>query len=259
MNNLRQIKTLATYVVIEAFRTRFFVIVTLLLFISLGLSLFLGQIAITEIDAVKSSLLATFLRLSAVYIISLFVITSMVHEFNQQTIYLWLSFPLSRGTYLLGKLCGFTLISTLTAFLFGMILLYYAPYLQVGLWTISLCCELFIIITTSLLCVFTFQRIIQALSALLSFYLLARSINVIRLMAQAPLHQDSSTWSTQFINGFVEFIARLIPDFSYFTQTAWLVYDTGDFTVFLTIIGQTTIYGMLLVAMCLFDLYRKNL
>jgi hypothetical protein len=258
MRILHQIKTLTTYVVLEAFRTRFFIIVFLLLFISFGLTLFLGQIAITEIDAVKSSLLATFLRLSAVYAISLFVITSMVHEFNEQSIYLWLSFPLSRSVYLLGKLCGFILVSTLIGLLFGVTLLQYAPYLQVGLWTLSLCCELFIIATASLLCVLSFQRTMQAFSAILSFYLLARSIDAIRLMAQAPL-QDSPTWSTQFISGFVKIIATLLPDFSYFTQTAWLVYHTGDFATFLTIIGQTAIYGTLLIAMCLFDLYRKNL
>lgn len=258
MNSIRQIKTLATYVALEAFRTRFFVIVILLLFISFGLTLFLGQIALTEVEAVKSSLLATFLRLSAVYIISLFVITSMVHEFSEQSIYLWLSFPLSRSVYLLGKLSGFVLVSTLVGLLFGITLLQYIPYLQVVLWTFSLCCELFIIATASLLCVLTFQHTMQAFSAVFSFYLLARTISAIRLMAQAPL-QESSTWSVQFISGFVELIAILLPNFGYFTQTAWLVYPTDDSSALLNIIGQTTVYGLLLIAMCLFDLYRKDL
>lgn len=258
MKSIHQIKILTTYIVLEAFRTRFFIIVILLLFISFGLTLFLGQIALTEVEAVKSSLLATFLRLSAVYIISLFVITSMVHEFSEQSIYLWLSFPLSRSVYLLGKLGGFLLVSTLTGLLFGSTLLQYVTYSQVVLWTFSLCCELFIIATASLLCVLTFQRTMQAFSAVVSFYLLARTIDAIRLMAQAPL-QDSSTWSTQFISGFVEFTAILLPDFSYFTQTAWLVYPADDFGALLNIIGQTIVYGSLLITMCLFDLYRKNL
>lgn len=255
---IRQITILATYIVLEAFRTYFFAVIAILLIVGFGLTLFLGQIAITETGAIKNGLLAAFLRLSAVYSLSLFVITSMVHEFNDQSITLWLAFPMRRSTYFFGKLCGFLLISSLTALCFGAALLNTVPFLQIGLWTFSLLCELLIIVSLSLLCVLTFHHTTQAFSAVLGFYIIARSINAIRLLAEEPI-QNTSAWSSQFINGFVELLAMLLPDLDSFTQTEWLVYHTGDLETFLTIFSQTVIYGSLLITMSLFDFYRKNL
>ena len=79
---MKQIFTIATLVTLEDLRTRFFAVIIILLITGLGLSIFIGQITITETNAYQSSILAAFLRLSAIYVISLFVITSMVNEFN---------------------------------------------------------------------------------------------------------------------------------------------------------------------------------
>jgi ABC-type transport system involved in multi-copper enzyme maturation permease subunit len=105
---MKQIFTLATLVALEALRTRFFVIIILCLLIGFGFALFIGQITVIETTAYQSSLLAAFLRLSAVYIVSLFVITSMVREFQDNSVYLWLSLPIPRSTYVIGKFSGFT-------------------------------------------------------------------------------------------------------------------------------------------------------
>lgn len=255
---IRQTITLATYILLEAFRTRFFIIIILLLLAGFGLTVFLGQVAIIEKPAIQSSLLAAFLRLSAVYIVSLFVITSMVREFSDHSIYLWLSFPLKRSTYLFGKLSGFAAIASLTAVLFGSSLLGYVPYPQVILWALSLLCELFIVAAVSLLCVLTFRQTVPAFSAVLGFYLLARSITAMQLMIQGPL-QNSQSLADQFISGFVRLLAMLLPNLERFTQSEWLVYHTGNFTSLVLIGIQTIIYVTLLVAMSLFDFYRKNL
>ncbi|HDN25553.1 MAG TPA: ABC transporter permease [Thioploca sp.] len=254
---MRQILTLAALVVQEALRTRFFAVIILWLFIGFGLALFVGQVAIIERIDYQSSLLAAFLRLGAVYIVSLFVITSMVHEFNNHIIYVWLSLPLPRSAYFLGKFSGFVLVACITAILFGAALLGYAPYQQVGLWTVSLFCELLIITALSLWCVLTFSQTIQAFSAVLGFYILARSINAIQLMASGPLN-DSQSWVDQFINGLIELLTMLLPHLERFTQSEWLVYHTGHFDHLVEIVVQTIIYVILLVALSLFDLYRKN-
>lgn len=255
---IRQTLTLATYILLEALRTRFFIIIIFLLLIGFGLTAFLGQVAIIEKTAVQSSLLAAYLRLSAVYIVSLFVITSMVREFSDHSIYLWLSFPLKRSTYLFGKLGGFMVIAAITATLFGLSLLGYVPYSQAILWTISLLCELFILVAVSLLCVLTFRQTVPAFSAVLGFYLLARSITAMQLMVQGPL-QNTQSLADQFISSFVTLLAMLLPNLEQFTQSSWLVYHTGSFTSLILIGIQTIIYVTLLVAMSLFDFYRKNL
>jgi Cu-processing system permease protein len=255
---MRQIFTLAALVAREALRTRFFVVIVMLLLIGFGLSLFVGQVTLIETQATQSGLLAAFLRLGAVYIMSLFVITSMVHEFQDRSIYLWLSLPMQRSTYFLGKLSGFALIASITAILFGAALLGDVPYPQVGLWTLSLLCELLIVTTLSLLCVLTFHQTIQAFSVVVGFYILARSISAMQLMAQGPLN-ISQSYVDQLINVFINLLAMLLPNLERFTQSEWLVYHTGHIDNLLEIVVQTVVYLILLVAMSLFDLYRKNL
>ena len=255
---MKPILTLAALVALEALRTRFFAVIIILLSIGFGLAIFVGQVTVIETLAYQSSLLAAFLRLSALYVVSLFVITSMVHEFNNHAIYLWLSLPMRRSTYFFGKFSGFALIATLTAILFGAALLSYVPYQQAGLWTLSLFCELLIITALSLLCVFTFPQTVQAFSVVLGFYILARSITAIQLMVQGPLSHSPSS-ADQLINGLVQLLAMLLPHLDRFTQSELLVYHTGGVEHLLEIVIQTMIYIILLMSMSLFDLYRKNL
>jgi Cu-processing system permease protein len=258
MTSMKAILTLTALVAHEALRTRFFAIIIILLSIGFGLAIFVGQVTVIETLAYQSSLLAAFLRLAAIYVVSLFVITSMVHEFNNHAIYLWLSLPMRRSTYLFGKLSGFILIAIVTALLFGIALLNYVPYQQAFLWTLSLVCELLIITSLSLLCVLTFPQTVQAFSVVLGFYILARSITAIELMVQGPL-SSSSSWADQLINGLVQLLSMLLPHFDRFTQSEWLVYHTGSLEQLLQIVVQTMIYVALLILMSLFDLYRKNL
>lgn len=258
LNTFRQIFTLAQYVIIEALRTRFFIVISILLAIGFGFALFLGQIAIIEAHGVQSSLLAAFLRVSAIYVVSLFVITSIVREFNDHTIMLWFSLPISRSVYFFGKLSGFFAVACVMTIFFSLILIVYANIQQVGLWAISLLCELLIITTLSLLCVLTFHQTVQAFSAVLGFYILARSIDAIQLMTYSPL-LNSESWSDQLVNGLTRLLAMLMPNFEKFTSSEWLVYNTGNWEDVFQIIVQTIIYVTLLVAMSLFDLYRKNL
>lgn len=254
---MKQLVTFAHYVLLEAIRTRFFAMIILLLGIGIGLALFLGQIALVENRASQTSLLAAFLRLSAVYAMSLFVIISMVREFNEHTIILSLSLPIKRSTYFFGKLIGFMLVASFVAILFGCVLLYYELLYYVSLWMISLLCELFIITTVSLLCVLTFNQTIQAFSAVIGFYALARSIGTIQLMGYT-IHMQHTTTEWLF-NQLITLLATLLPDLDTFTQSSWLVYHTGDYHDLLLIVIQTVVYIILLTAMSLFDLYRKNL
>jgi len=258
LNTIRQIFILANYVILEALRTRFFIMISILLVVGFGLAVFLGQIAIIEGKAIQSSLLAAFLRISAIYVVSLFVITSIVREFNDRTIMLWFSLPIPRSTYFFGKLSGFFSMACVITILFSTILIFYANFQQVCLWGISLLCELLIVTSLSLLCVLTFHQTVQAFSAVLGFYILARSIEAIQLMTYSPL-VSSASWSDQFVNGLARLLAMLLPNFENFTPSEWLVYNTGNWDSLLQIIMQTIIYVILLIAMSLFDLYRKNL
>ncbi|MGH8120416.1 MAG: hypothetical protein ACRESK_07360, partial [Gammaproteobacteria bacterium] len=77
------IVTIARYVVIEAARNRLPGLLLMGLIGIFGLGEFIGGLAITETAQVQCSLVAFIMRLAAVFIISLFVITGVVRDFNE--------------------------------------------------------------------------------------------------------------------------------------------------------------------------------
>jgi ABC-type transport system involved in multi-copper enzyme maturation permease subunit len=252
----RQLRTIAFYTLLEALRNRLIWLFAVVAVIGVGLSGFLNELAITESRQLQAALLAAFLRFAAVFLVATFVVTSMMREFNDKGADLLLALALPRAGYLLGKLLGFGALALIPAILFGVLIGLLAPIDQALLWSLSLVCELWLVAAASLLCVFTFSQILPALSAVMGFYLLGRSIGALQLMGHNPLNGNSG--SQQVINFVIDSIAVMMPRLDQFTRTEWLVYQTGDWNAALPLLAQTAIYLLLLTGMALFDLYRKN-
>lgn len=249
---------IASFTLLEALRNRLLWLLVVLLIGGFGLSEFIGEIAITEAGQFRSGFLGAVLRICAVVVLALFVITSVIRELNDKQLELVLSLPMTRTSYFLGKLLGFSLLGLLVAAVFSAVLMIYSPPLQALLWGLSLFCELGIVIAFSLLCLFTFNQVTAGVSAVMAFYVLARSLSAIQLMGKGPFY-DPDALSQTFINGFISALAFVLPELDRFTSSEWLVYYTGHWTDLLPIAGQTFIYVLLLSGAALFDLYRKNL
>jgi ABC-type transport system involved in multi-copper enzyme maturation permease subunit len=249
--------TIAKYTFLEAIKNRLFTLGLIGIVCVFALGQFAGELAITETRQIQGSLVGFIMRLVAVFVISLFVITSVVREFNDKTVDMIISLPLSRYIYYLGKLSGFVLLTVIFALLLCLPLLLYSEFTQVVLWALSLMCELFIIIALCLLCLFTFGNITTAFTVVIAFYLLARSISTIQLLSRSPI-LESTALSQQFMNKTINLIAYVLPDLSAFTRTDWIVYGTGNTGDLGGIVIQTVIYTVLLSGAALFDLYRKN-
>lgn len=251
-----QIRTIATFTLLEALRNRLSWMIAVIALVGLGLSGFLNELAITESKEIQAALLAAFLRFSAVFLLATFVVSSMVREFNDKGVELLLALPLPRYAYFLGKLLGFSALAVLPAILFGSLTALWAPPMQCVLWTISLMCELWLIAAFSLLCVFTFNQMMLASSAVMAFYLMARSIATLQLMGHNPLGAESM--SQNVMNFTIDAISALLPHLDEFTRTDWLVYHSGNWSTLGMLAGQTSIYLALLTSAALFDIYRKN-
>jgi ABC-type transport system involved in multi-copper enzyme maturation permease subunit len=252
----RQIITIARYTLLEALRNRLMWLVLATALIGIGISGFLNELAITESREIQVALLAALLRFAAVFLVATFVVTSMVREFNDKGLELMLALPLPRAGYLLGKLAGFAVLSLLPAVLFGVLAGMFAPPAQAALWTLSLVCELWLVAAFALLCVLTFSQIMVALSAVMGFYLLARSMTALQLIGHDA---GGGTLSQRVINGVVDAIAVSLPRLDQFTRTDWLVYPGHDWTALSGVLLQTGCYLALLIGAALFDLYRKNI
>ncbi|MBL1141973.1 MAG: ABC transporter permease subunit [Proteobacteria bacterium] len=251
--------TIAKYSIWEAIRDKFLIFIFTGVVVLFFLSLFIGELAIAEGVQMQSAILASALRLFSVFTMGLFVITSMIREFNDKGFELILSHPVPRSSYYFGKFTGFSVVAFLIAIMCTCCLLFYVPAVVTLVWSLSLFCELLIIISLSLLCLFSFNSITISFSVVIAFYILSRSMEAIRLISDSPIVASSSI-SYQFINKLLDMIAYITPDIYKFTQTDWLVYTSANInTDILVVLGQTLIYVLFLSCVALFDLYRKEL
>ena len=187
-------------------------------------------------------------RFCAVFIMVIIVISTVVREFNDKCLMLYLSLPISRTVYFVGKLLGFYIVGIVVAFIFSLIMAYYANVSGAVLWFSSLFCEIVLMSTIALFCTVTFnQQILASLSASFLFYLLCRVSDTIELISQAEilLHTTGSA----VIQGVVKALVVVLPNIERFTKTEWLAYGGFSFVeVMPLIVAQTVIYTILIGA-----------
>jgi Cu-processing system permease protein len=249
------IASLARTTLLEAVRNRLLWLAVVVVIIAFGLGQFLNQVAIAETREIQTALLAAPLRLAAVFIVAVFVVTSMVRESSDKVTELLLSLPAPRSAYFLGKFAGYASVALILALLCALPLSLVAKPSGLALWTASLVCELLIVTAMSLFCVLTLAQVVPALAAVAGFYLLSRSMSALQIIAAAPLLEQ--TFADRAVSAIVEWIAFLLPALDAMTQTTWLLGSAAS-GVSVTVFGQTAIYLVLICAAALFDLYRKN-
>ena len=252
-----QILTISRFTIIESLRNRLLLLSFLVLGISFSLVEFIGDLAITEHRVTQIAILSAFLRMSAVVMVTLFVVSSTVRELHDKTLEMILAMPLRRGSYYLGKLIGYIHIAILIAIIFSLLLLVYADGEQVAIWMLSLILELILVVALSLVMLFTFNQVPSALTGVFIIYGASRIVSSIYLMSKYPIIAHT-TMAQKFMDSIVELLTWLLPDLHRFTQTEWLTYHTADWNVLMPLLGQTVIYLVFLSFIALFDFYRKN-
>jgi ABC-type Na+ efflux pump permease subunit len=252
-----KILTISKFTILESLRNRLLWLSLLVVAISFGLVEFIGDLAITEHRVTQVAILAAYLRLTAVVIITLFVVSSTVRELQDKTLEMILAMPIRRSSYYLGKLFGFIQVAFIIAAIFSSLVLLYAEPFQVMIWGLSLFLELILVVALGLVMLFTFNQIPAALTGVFVFYAAARTATSIYLMSKYPIISHT-TIAQKFMDGFIEILTWLLPDLHRFTQTDWLAYNTADWGMLFPVVIQTLIYLLLLSSVALFDFYRKN-
>jgi len=252
-----KILTISRFTIIESLRNRLLLLSFLVLGISFSLVEFIGDLAITEHRVTQIAILSAFLRMSAVVMVTLFVVSSTVRELHDKTLEMILAMPIRRGSYYLGKLIGYIHIAVLIAVIFSLLLLVYADVEQVMIWALSLMLELILVVALSLVMLFTFNQVPSALTGVFIIYGASRIVSSIYLMSKYPIIAHT-TMAQKFMDSIVELLTWLLPDLHRFTQTEWLTYHTADWDVLPPLLAQTLIYLVFLSFIALFDFYRKN-
>ena len=248
--------TIARYTLLEAARNRLAWLALFAVAGALGVAAFLHQVAITESREIGAAVVAAILRLTAVFLVVAFVVTSMVREFNDKVLEIVLSRPVPRASYLLGKFAGFSTAACALAIAFALPLWLFVNAGRLMPWALSLAGELVVMVAVSLFCVLTLTNVVAALGAAAAFYLLSRSIGAAQIIAAAG--ESSSLWTDRAADWVVSIIAKLLPAFDQWTQTTWLVASAPDWSMLGSIFVQAGVYVALILAAALFDFHRQN-
>src|SRR5262245_33945752 len=145
MQVLNKTFTIARFTLLEAVRTRLLWIVLVILALLFLGSLFVQHISVTETLRMQTGFLAATARMSAVFILSLYLAGSMVREFNDKVVDLLLSLALPRAGYYLGKFVGYAGIGVAIAVLNTCALALLIPSSDLMLWGASLALELMLV------------------------------------------------------------------------------------------------------------------
>lgn len=254
---MRFVLTLTRITLFEALRTRLAWLALGIAVLVLGLTQFLNQVAITESREIQIAFASAALRAAAVFLLAAFVITSSIRESNDKIIDLLLSQPVPRSAYFYGKFIGFGLVALALAALCGLTLAPFAPGAGLVAWTASLAGELWVVASIALFCALSIPQVVTAFAATAGFYLLARSVEAMQLIASAPLVPNSGIVDTA-IRWIVDAIAVAMPALDRLARTSWLIDGAPAMSVITPLAGQTALYVVLIGAASLFDLHRKS-
>lgn len=249
--------TFATYSVREMINNRLLWLVLAFAVMGMAIASFVAEVAVTEHLEVQLAFIAAAYRFCAVFVMMIFVVSTIVREFNDKCLELYLSMPVSRLIYFSGKCLGFILCGFILAGIFSLCLLLYADISKILVWGISLTFELAIIAVFAFFAVLTFnQQITSSVFITFFFYLLSRMTDTITLVSSSFILADSLG------NVIIEFLLKVLftvlPHFASFTKTDWLVYGT-DATVLGPLFVQSVIYCVLIGGMAMWDFVRKNI
>lgn len=254
---VRAIVTLARYTAAEAIHSRVFVTALLIIAAGMALAQFASELALTDSRGISAASQAWLFRLAAAFLIAGFAVTTLVREVNDKGLELFLSLPLPRGGYLLGKWAGCTLAAALLAALFALPLFLTAPAAGVAAWALTLFFELAIVASVSLLCAITLTHVVASMSAVLAFYCLARTMAAMLAVGAstvAPTHSMTFRFSTALLDA----IAALLPGLERFCRTEWLTGASPGWLDLAGLAGQSLLYVTLLLTAAYVDLMRKS-
>ena len=226
--------------------------------LSMGVAELLSTIAITEKNAIQTGFIAGSIRWTTLFIVCLFTITSISRERENKFNDILFSLPISRGHYYLGKLIGYSAIALMVVGGLCLTLLFYIPLIDVFFWALSLSFELLIMVSFTLMVALSIHSIIGAFTMVLGFYLLARSADVLLLIANNNANIDP-TLANKTIIVLLTGLSWLLPDFNAMVRIDDLLNNTTSSQNYLATGLAAAIYILFISFTSLIDLSRKHL
>ena len=253
---IRVVFNIARFTVLEGWRGRTLWMAVGVVLVAWLVAQFSAGLAITDSLSYRSAIYAWLARPVLVLVLILAVAASVVREFSDRLLDLTWSRPVSRAVWFSGRLAGFVVLALVFALIAALPLLPYAAGPAVAVWGASLAMELALLACACLVAAVTLRQVTLAVTVTAAFYVLARTIDAIVLMSRGPT-VDLSHWSTPVIAEIVAIIARVLPALDRFTDSAWL-HQGVSADVLAPLAVDVLVFGALLIAVGLFDVYRLD-
>ncbi|MEM7465340.1 MAG: hypothetical protein AAF387_00480 [Pseudomonadota bacterium] len=245
------------FTAIEVMRTRIWLFGLIVVAIVYAIGQFASSLAITESLEYRIVTYVTLIRLSAVFIVALFVASSVIRDFDDGVFDFVVSRSVSRASWYGAKLAAFSVIVVIFAAI-CLLPLFHFGATHIWLWWYGFAAELVIVAAASLACAVTLRFTTVAVSAVIAFYVLGRVISAMVLMSERAASEIAQPVN-KIIAQFVQNLAYLLPDLSRFASVKPLI-DSHSATMDLSYVAiQMLVYCAFLSCIGMFDLHRRNL
>jgi hypothetical protein len=124
-----------------------------------------------------------------------------------------------------------------------------------AVWAASLALELCLVAAVALLTVLAFGHVALCLGATFAFYVMARLLADLQLIARSGMANDSL--ASRASDALLSVMGLALPRLDLFTRTQWLA-EGAQASLLAPLAGQVGLYMSLLVAVGLWDLYRRE-
>jgi len=263
--NLMTTSAIFNFTLLEVLRTRLWLFALGVVGVIYLVSEFSASLAITESLQYSVITYATIIRLAAVFIVTLFVSSSIIREFDDAVFDLIISRPVSRTTWYLSKQLGYFVLAILLSVICVVPLMYLGAS-QLALWWVSFFAELCLVAAASIAFAITLRNTTMTITAVLSFYILSRIANALVLMSGRAAEEIAQPVNILIAN-MVRGLAYLLPNLDRFGDPDWLLISNAQAILsnaslsgdLFYVLMQTLIYCVLLSSVGLFDLHRRNL
>ena len=251
----RYLRALAQLTLAEFLHRRLLGFLVIVVLVLIAIAEFAASLAVTEAGAIRVAIFGGLVRLLGAALMIAHVAFVSHHDFESRMVDMLTARALPRWCFPVGRIVGFSVIACGFSLVAGLV----ATGLGAGIgngvnFAAHLAMELVLVAAISLAVSISFRQTTVSILASVSFYVLARTLATIQILADAGVVSENSP-SRHVFRGILEVIGWVVPDFSRFADTTRL-----DGTATLVPAVGFEFAGFLLLVTCVavFDFYRHQ-
>ena len=246
------------YILLTAQRDSLFFGLALAIIASTYVAFFLGSTAVVEEGQTSLVYSAGIARLVLILGLVIFVSFHIRRSFENREIDLMLVHPISRSTFIISYVIGYSLIALFFVLFTALVLYGFAFYAGAqpdingfAIWTSSVFLEAVIISALAMTASLILRSTVVSVLLCLGFYVLSRMAGFVLMIVTKPGSVGVSYDSFAHISKFV-------PRLDFFGKTEWLLYGFKSYEELYLFLAQAAIFITLLLSLAIYDFKKKE-